>query len=72
MTDKIKLRTAQTADISACSKVMYEAFRDIAERHNFPPDFPDPEVAGGLLNSLLEVPDVDSFVAEQKIGRAHV
>ena len=65
MTEKIELRTAQAADIPACGKAMYEAFRDIAERHNFSPDFPSPEVAGGLLNMLLESPDVDAFVAEQ-------
>jgi len=65
VTEKIELRTAHAADIPACGKAMYEAFRDIAERHNFPPDFPSPEVASGLLNALLEAPDVDSFVAEQ-------
>ena len=65
MTEKIELRTAEAADIPACGEAMYEAFRDIAERHNFPPDFPNAEVAGGLLNSLLESPDVDAFVAEQ-------
>lgn len=65
MTEEIEVRAAQAADIPACGNAMYEAFRDIAERHNFPPDFPSPEVAGGLLNALLEAPDVDSFVAEQ-------
>lgn len=65
MTKKIELRTAQAADIPACSEAMYKAFRDIAERHNFPPDFPSPEAAAGLLNALLNAPDVDSFVAEQ-------
>jgi predicted N-acetyltransferase YhbS len=66
VTEKIELRTAKASDIPACATAMYEAFRDIAERHNFPPDFPSAEVAGGLLNSLLGVPDVDAFVAEQE------
>lgn len=65
MAEKIELRAAEENDIPACGTAMYEAFRDIAERHNFPPDFPSAEVAGGLLNSLLGVPDVDAFVAEQ-------
>ena len=65
MTAKTKLRTVQPSDIPACSKAMYEAFRDIAERHNFPPDFPSAEVAGGLLNMMLEAPDFDAFVAEE-------
>ena len=65
MTEKIEFRTTHATDIPACGEAMYEAFRDVAERHNFPPDFPSPEVACGLLNVLLEAPDVDSFVAEQ-------
>jgi GNAT superfamily N-acetyltransferase len=45
---------------------MYEAFRDIAERHNFPPDFPSAEVAGGLLTWMLQAPGFDAFVAEEE------
>ena len=65
MTTQIELRVAEAGDIPACGTAMYEAFRDIAERHNFSPDFPSAEVAGGLLSSLLEAPDVDAFVAQQ-------
>ena len=60
-----QLRTAQPGDIPAGSKVMYEAFKDIADRHNFRPDFPSAEVAGGLLSMMLEAPDFDAFVAEE-------
>jgi len=42
------VRTARADDIPACGAAMYEAFKDIATRHNFPPDFPNAEVAGGL------------------------
>jgi predicted N-acetyltransferase YhbS len=65
VTDNVELRPAEAADIPASATAMYQAFRDIAERHNFTPDFPSAEVAGGLLNALLEAPDVDAFVAEQ-------
>ena len=65
MTTQIELRVAEAGDIPACGTAMYEAFRDIAERHNFSPDFPSAEVARGLLSSLLEAPDVDAFVARQ-------
>jgi len=65
VTEKIELRTAQAADIPACGKAMYEAFRDIAEQHNFPPDFPSAEAAGGLLNMMLGAPDFDAFVVEE-------
>lgn len=61
-----ELRPAHMGDIPGCSRVVYEAFRDIAERHNFPPDFPSAEVAGGLLTGMLEAPGFDAFVAEEE------
>ena len=65
MTARTKLRTAEQSDIPACGKAMYEAFREIAEKHAFPPDFPSAEVAGELLTSLLNAPEYDGFVAEE-------
>ena len=65
MIAKTELRTVQLDDIPACGKAMYEAFRNIAEQHNFPPDFPSAEAAGGLLNMMLGAPDFDAFVAEE-------
>jgi len=65
MTAKNELRTAQPDDIPACGTAMYEAFRNVAEQHNFPPDFPSAEAAGGLLNMMLGAPDFDAFVAEE-------
>ncbi len=59
-----KLRTAHPADIPPCGKAMYEAFKDIAERHNFPPDFPSADAAGGLLGMMLDTPGFDAAVAE--------
>ena len=58
------LRTAHSADIPLCGEAMYEAFKDIAERHGFPPDFPNAEVAGGLLGMMLDAPGFDAAVAE--------
>ena len=60
-----EIRAAQVDDIPACGKTMYEAFRDIAEQHNFPPDFPNAEVTSGLLGALLDEPNFDGFVAEE-------
>ncbi len=65
MTTKTALRTAQASDIPACGTAMYEAFRNIAEQHNFPPDVPSADAAGGLLNMMLGAPDFDAFVAEE-------
>jgi hypothetical protein len=42
----------------------YEAFKAIAEQHNFPPDFPSLEVAVGLYTMIFSRPDVYSAVAE--------
>jgi GNAT superfamily N-acetyltransferase len=44
---------------------MYEAFRNIAEQHNFPPDFPHAEAATGLLRMMLGAPGFDAAVAEE-------
>jgi GNAT superfamily N-acetyltransferase len=60
-----EIRKFQVDDIPACGKVMYDAFKDIAERHNFPPDFPNPEIAGGLLGMMLESPGFDAAIAEE-------
>ena len=61
----IELRMAEPDDIHACSKIMYEAFKNIADQHNFPEDFPSPEVAGGLLNEMMSSPDFGAFVCEE-------
>lgn len=62
----MELRPVQMEDIQTCGKIMYEAFKDISQRHNFPPDFPDPAVAEGLLSDLLNAPAFDAFVAEEE------
>ena len=60
----INLRTAHPADIPPCGKAMFEAFKDIADRHNFPPDFPSADAAGGLLGMMLDTPGIEAAVAE--------
>jgi len=47
------LRKGQEADASAAGAICYRAFKAIAEAHNFPPDFPSPEIAAGLLSGLI-------------------
>ena len=59
-----QIRSMKQEDVDACGRICYEAFKTIAERHNFPPDFPSPEVAAGLLSQLLSRDDVYSVVAE--------
>ena len=60
----IKLRSGTPADAEACGRICYNAFKTISEAHGFAPDFPVPEVAIGVLTSLLENPKFYSVVAE--------
>ena len=62
----IVLRPGTAADAAACGTICYEAFKAIGEAHNFPPDFPSPEVATGLLSMLLTHPRFYSVVAESE------
>lgn len=57
-------RPGTVNDAMACGTICYEAFKVIAEQHNFPPDFPSAEVAVGLLTMVLARKDVYSVVAE--------
>jgi GNAT superfamily N-acetyltransferase len=60
----ISLRAGKPGDAAACGTICYEAFKTISEAHNFPPDFPVPETAIGLLSQLLSRSDVYSVIAE--------
>lgn len=61
---KIVLRAGKVDDAKACGLICYEAFKAIAIQHNFPPDFPSPDFASGLLSSLFFNKDIYSVVAE--------
>lgn len=58
------LRPANAADATRCGAICYDAFKTIAEQHNFAPDFPSPEVATALLTGLLAHPGFYAVVAE--------
>jgi predicted N-acetyltransferase YhbS len=60
----VKLRPGRPEDAEACGRICFEAFGTIADEHNFPPDFPEPEVAAGVLSMLLGHPGFYSVVAE--------
>ena len=60
----LTIRAGRTEDAEPCGSICYEAFKAIAEEHNFPPDFPSPEVSGGLVTSLLSRGEIYSVVAE--------
>ena len=60
----VKLRPGTPADAGACGRICYDAFAAIATAHGMPCDFPSPEVAAGLVSSLLGHPGIFSVVAE--------
>jgi GNAT superfamily N-acetyltransferase len=51
-------------DAKQCGEICYRAFRTISEEHNFPPDFPSPEVAIAFLSEWMSHPDIYGVVAE--------
>ncbi len=59
----VMFRTGTPDDAAACGVICYEAFKAIAEQHNFPPDFPSADMAVTLLSMVLARPDVYSVVA---------
>jgi GNAT superfamily N-acetyltransferase len=60
----VKLRPGRPEDAEVCGRICYEAFGTIAGEHNFPSDFPAPEIAAGALSMLLGHPGFYSVVAE--------
>lgn len=59
----VQIRLMKQEDVETCGRICYEAFKSISERHNFPPDFPSPEAAAGLLSQMLSRDDIYSVVA---------
>jgi predicted N-acetyltransferase YhbS len=60
----LRLRSATPADAAAAGRICHDAFKAIAERHGFAPDFPSREVATGHLEGLVSRPDVHGVIAE--------
>ncbi len=60
----IRLRPGTVEDATQCGEICYRAFRTISEKHNFPPDFPSPELATTLMSEFLAHPHIYGVVAE--------
>jgi GNAT superfamily N-acetyltransferase len=60
----VTLRSGAPSDAERCGLICHQAFRTIADQHNFPPDFPDPDAAIGLMSQLLTRQNIYSVVAE--------
>jgi predicted N-acetyltransferase YhbS len=59
----IDFRAGRPGDAATLGSIAYRAFKSIADKHNFPPDFPSTEVATAMLSSLLTNPQFYSVVA---------
>lgn len=53
----IQLVEAKPEHVSELGRICYEAFKDIADRHGFPPDFPSARVARHVIGMLVERTD---------------
>jgi len=60
----LTLRPITAADLPTAGRICHDAFRAIATEHNYPPDFPTPEVGIGLLTDLTNSPGFYGVVAE--------
>ncbi|HZI20850.1 MAG TPA: GNAT family N-acetyltransferase [Pyrinomonadaceae bacterium] len=61
---EVTIRPAAPDDAEDCGRIIYEAFKNIAERHNFRPDFPSIEAATQLAGGFIADPSVFGVVAE--------
>src|ERR1041385_4051840 len=71
----IQIRLMKPEDVETCGRICYEAFRDISERHNFRPDFPNAQAGIDLMRMLVDSPYSFSIVAEHEgevIGSNHL
>jgi predicted N-acetyltransferase YhbS len=61
---EITIRTATAADAETCGRIIFEAFKDIADRHQFPWDFPNEEVGVQFATTFINHPSIFGVVAE--------
>lgn len=59
------IRPVQPSDVKACARIIFDAFASIADKHNFPRDFPSMEMASNLARGLAGDPAVFGVVAER-------
>jgi GNAT superfamily N-acetyltransferase len=60
----VSTRRGRTSDAAILGDICYRAFKTIAEEHNFPADVPSPEVAAGLLGTLIAHDKIFDVVAD--------
>jgi len=61
----MEIRRASAADVDACARITYAAFKGVAERHGFPPAYSSLEVARRVATLFAGLPAVYGLVAER-------
>src|SRR5262252_8075750 len=61
----VAIRRATPADAEVCGRIGFDAFTTLANKHNFPPDFPAPEHSVQVLSTMFSHPSFFCVVAEQ-------
>jgi GNAT superfamily N-acetyltransferase len=59
----LKLAPAKSEHVPELGRICYEAFKDIADRHHYPPDFPSATFARTVLGMLVGQEDVHGVAA---------
>ena len=59
-----EIRPVRETDAPECARILFEAFRNVAERHGFPPAFPSIEIAGRVVGYMVNNPRWSCLVAE--------
>lgn len=60
----VRVRLATSADAPACGRIIHDAFRGVAQRHGFIPDFSSVEAGIELARLFISSPTVFAVVAE--------
>jgi GNAT superfamily N-acetyltransferase len=60
----LQLRRGQAGDAAAAGEICYRAFKTLADKHGFPPDFPNADTAVGMLAGLISHEGFFDTVAE--------
>jgi GNAT superfamily N-acetyltransferase len=59
------IRRATASDTEVCGRICFDAFTTLANKHNFPPDFPAVEIPIHVLSTMFSHPSFFCVVAEQ-------
>lgn len=60
-----ELRSITAADSDDCARIIYHAFKDLADRHGFPPDLPSIEAATQLASAFISHPAIYGLAADE-------